>query len=144
MTDLDTLRQALRVPPPAGPPLDVDEIITRGRRLRWRRRLAAAAGGVCVAAAVFGTMAGVGHPARTAPVPGQRPVAPSRSVHVPSPAPTSVAPTPVPAPSTTSPSPENPSPESPSPENPTPVSPRAGQPWPSPSGLPVPSATRPG
>jgi hypothetical protein len=76
MTDLDTLRRALRASPqpdsaydPAfASAFDPAEIITRGRRLRWRRRAVAAGSGVCLAAAVFGAVAGVGR--LTAPSPG--------------------------------------------------------------------------
>ena len=77
MTDLDTdlLRRALRASPepePAfDPALDPAAIITRGRRLRWRRRAAAAGGGVCLAAAVFGAVTGVGRLAGPSPGPGQ-------------------------------------------------------------------------
>ena len=68
MTDLDTLRRALRTSPEPDPAyaqafqstLDPAEIITRGRRLRWRRRAVAAGSGVCLAAAVFGAVAGIG------------------------------------------------------------------------------------
>ena len=67
MTDLDTLRRALRASPEPDPAFDPAfasafdpaEIITRGRRLRWRRRAVAAGSGVCLAAAVFGAVAGV-------------------------------------------------------------------------------------
>ena len=63
MTDLDTdlLRRALRASPEPEPEpaFDPAAIITRGRRLRWRRRAAAAGGGVCLAAAVFGAVVGV-------------------------------------------------------------------------------------
>ncbi len=78
MTDLDTLRRALRVPDEAAKaadPLDVLVVIEKGKRLRRRRRLAALAGGVCAAAAVFGAVTGVAGLARQAPAPA-RPAAP--------------------------------------------------------------------
>jgi hypothetical protein len=106
MTDLDTLRRALRVEQPptwaARQSLDVDQIITQGRRLRWRRRLAVGgAAVVCVAAAVSGVLAGTSHPGRSAPVPAQRPASPAHVVRhrppaYPQPTGTS-APTPSPA-----------------------------------------------
>ena len=80
MTDLDTLRRALRVPGAQGyaaEPIDVDEITTLGRRLRRRRRLMAAGGGVCVAAAVFGVVTGITHLTRPSPAPAQYPVSPA-------------------------------------------------------------------
>ena len=60
MTDLDTLRRALRASPPPEPTFDPAAVIARGRRLRWRRRAAAAGGGLCLGVAVFGAVAGVG------------------------------------------------------------------------------------
>ena len=67
MNDLDTLRRALRASQQPGCPLpghtgpaDVAGIITRGRRLRWRRRAMAAGGSVCLAAAVVGAVVGIG------------------------------------------------------------------------------------
>src|SRR5580704_16994167 len=84
MTDLDTLRRALRAEQPptwsARQSMDVDQIITRGRRLRWRRRLAGGGAVVVCAAAVSGVLAGTGHPVRATPVPAQRPASPSRFV----------------------------------------------------------------
>lgn len=109
MTDLDTLRLALRVPAETADPLDVPGIIERGRRLRRRRRLTAIAGGVCAAAAVFGAVTGAGHLERPAPAPVP-PAGPARSTPAPPPrhvtlrpSGTPVAPmaTPSPAPSTT-------------------------------------------
>ena len=82
MTDLDTLRRALRAPGAHGYApeiLDVDEITTLGRRLRRRRRLVAAGGGVCVAAAVFGVATGITHLTRPSPTPAQYPVSPART-----------------------------------------------------------------
>jgi len=102
MTDLDTLRRALRVEQPTGQAVDVDQIMTQGRRLRRRRRLAV--GGavvVCAAAAVSGVLAGTGHPGGSAPIPAQRPASPAHVVRErpPSyPAPSwTAAPTPSPA-----------------------------------------------
>jgi len=77
MTELDTdlLRRALRASPDPAPAvpdaLHATEIISRGRRLRWRRRAMAAGGGVCLAAAVFGAVAGIGR--LTAPAGGPGP-----------------------------------------------------------------------
>ena len=116
MTDLDTLRRALRVPGADGYPaetLNVDEITTLGRRLRRRRRLMAAGGGVCVAAAVFGVVTGITHLTRPSPAPAQYPVSPARTAPGPSrchpvPGPTGIgtsAPTAVPSPVTPVPSP---------------------------------------
>jgi hypothetical protein len=77
MTDLETLRQALREQEESGwrggEPLDVAAVITQGRRLRWRRRAVAVAGGVCVAAAVFGTVTGISQLARPSPSPAPHP-----------------------------------------------------------------------
>jgi hypothetical protein len=77
MTDLETLRQALREQEESGwrggEPLDVGAVITQGRRLRWRRRAVAVAGGVCVAAAVFGTVTGISQLARPSPSPAPHP-----------------------------------------------------------------------
>jgi hypothetical protein len=89
MTDLDTLRRALRTRQDPGPDgratPDLGEIMAQGKRLRFRRRLTAAGGAVCAAAVVFGTVSGIGHLARPAPVPGQRPADSTRTVHSPSP-----------------------------------------------------------
>ena len=105
MTDLDTdlLRRALRASPgPEGrpergpePALDPAPIITRGRRLRWRRRAVAAGGGVCLAAAVFGVITGVGRLTVPSPGPGHHTVVP---VGPAGPAGTSTRPRPVPSP----------------------------------------------
>lgn len=80
MTDLDTLRRALRVEQPSWQHIDVDQIMTRGRRLRWRRRLAAGGAVVVCAAAVSGVLAGIGHPVHSAPIPAQRPASPAHVV----------------------------------------------------------------
>jgi len=82
MTDLDTLRRALRVSDGDGysaGALDVDEIRTLGKRLRRRRRLAAVGAGLCVAAAVFGVATGITHLTRPSPAPAQYPVSPART-----------------------------------------------------------------
>lgn len=99
MTDLDTLRRALRAQQdlgPGGPSApDLGEVMTRGKRLRLRRRLTAAGGAVCAAAVVFGTVSGISHPTRSAPVPGQRPAGSAKTVPSPSPRQTHIS-TPVP------------------------------------------------
>jgi hypothetical protein len=94
MTDLDThtLRTALRASAPdcAGPAFDAAEIITRGRRLRWRRRAAAAGGSVCLAAAVFGAVTGIGRLTTPPSGPAQHmvgPVSPARTASPPAPSP---------------------------------------------------------
>jgi hypothetical protein len=100
MTDLDTLRRSLRVQTPAGygqGSVDVAEIMTKGRRLRVRRRLAAAGGVLCVAATVFGAVTGVSHLVRTSPVPAQHPASSVSTAHPPSPAITAAR-TPAPSP----------------------------------------------
>jgi hypothetical protein len=101
MTDLDTLRRALRASPEPGRGFDPDfapafeafdpaVIVAKGRRLRWRRRAVAAGSGVCLAAAVFGAMVGVGRLAGPSTGPARHTVAPigpvgSRPRPVPSP-----------------------------------------------------------
>jgi len=99
MNDLDTdlLRRALRAPQEPGPPAagrtgpdDITEIITRGRRLRWRRRAMAAGGSVCLAAAVVGAVAGIGRLTAPSSGPTQHvisPVGPARATLAPSPSP---------------------------------------------------------
>ena len=81
MTDLDTLRRALRASRATGaapePAFDPAAIITRGRRLRWRRRAAAAGGGLCLGVAVFGAVAGVGRLTAPSPGPGHHPISPA-------------------------------------------------------------------
>jgi hypothetical protein len=113
MTDLDTLRRALRIRQDPGPDgratPDLGEIMARGRCLRFRRRLAAAGGAVCAAAVVFGTVSGIGHPARPALVPGQRPADSTRTVHPPSPRHAQAsAPVPVPSRGSATPTPSDP------------------------------------
>jgi hypothetical protein len=89
MKDLDTLQEALREtagPARAGDDLDFAAIMKRGRRLRLRRRLAAAGGSLCVAAAVYGVVTGATHLTRPSPAP-VRPAGPARIfTTVPSPA----------------------------------------------------------
>jgi hypothetical protein len=94
MTDLDTdlLRRALRASPEPERAFDSAAIITRGRRLRWRRRATAVGGGVCLAAAVFGAVTGVGRLTAPSPGPGHHTVAPV------GPAGVSTRPRPVPSP----------------------------------------------
>ena len=80
MTDLETFRQALKACDPPGWPgpgpgvphsgaLDAAEIMAKGRSLRRRRRLAAAGGSLCLAAAAFAVVTGLGHLGRPSPVP---------------------------------------------------------------------------
>jgi hypothetical protein len=76
MMDHSTLREALQ---PASVPdgydaaeLDVQRIMTRGRRLRVRRRAAAVGGALCVAAAVFGVVTGAASLNGSAPAPPSR------------------------------------------------------------------------
>jgi len=109
MNDLDTdlLRRALRAPQEPGPlsagragPDDITEIITRGRRLRWRRRALAAGGSVCLAAAVVGTVAGIGRLTAPSSGPAQHVVSPvggtrTRLARAPSPDPGRATPSPV-------------------------------------------------
>lgn len=113
MTDLDThtLRRALRALQEPGyqapghtGSADVAEIISRGRRLRWRRRAMAAGGSVCLAAAVVGAVAGIGRLTTPSPGPAQHvvtPVGPARATRPPSPSPHRGRPTPSPIPSAT-------------------------------------------
>jgi hypothetical protein len=113
MNDLDTqlLRRALRAPqepgyPSAGytGPADVAEIISRGRRLRWRRRAMAAGGSVCLAAAVVGAVAGIGRLTTPSPAPAQHvisPVGPGRTAPASRPSPDRGRATPEPVPSAT-------------------------------------------
>jgi hypothetical protein len=113
MTDLDThtLRRALRAPqepgypaPGLAGPADVAQIISRGRRLRWRRRAMAAGGSVCLAAAVVGAVAGIGRLTTPSPGPAQHVVSPvgsTRATPPPSPSPHRGRATPSPIPSAT-------------------------------------------
>jgi hypothetical protein len=79
MTDLDTaaLRQALRAPGDPAAPVDVTQIMTRGRKLRTRRRLAAVAGGLGAVAVLAGTATAIAGLTAAPPAPGQ-PVGPAR------------------------------------------------------------------
>jgi hypothetical protein len=89
MTDLETkLRRALRVSQDPGcdqPAFDVAGIISRGRRLRWRRRVVAVGGGLCVTAALAGAATGIGKLATSPIHPAQHVVGPARSVPAPTP-----------------------------------------------------------
>jgi hypothetical protein len=106
MTDLDTLRRALRAQQDLGPDgratSDLGDIMARGRRLRLRRRLTAAGGVVCAVAVVFGVVLGIGQFTRPSPVPAQGPAGSIRTVHPPSPRHTHVS-TPAPAPTPSGP-----------------------------------------
>jgi hypothetical protein len=97
MTDLDTLRRALHASAkpeaPPEPTFDPAAIIARGRRLRWRRRAAAAGGGLCLGVAVLGAVVGIGR--LTAPSP---PGHPTISPVGPAGVGTSARPRPVPSP----------------------------------------------
>jgi hypothetical protein len=82
MTDLETLRRALRAgdepaPFPDGP--DVASIMVRGRRLRVRRRVTAASGVLCLAGLVLAVVTGIAHFTRPSFPAPQRPQAPSYS-----------------------------------------------------------------
>ncbi|MEV7549636.1 hypothetical protein AB0N89_08440 [Amycolatopsis sp. NPDC089917] len=98
MTDLETLRSALRETPAeefAEP--DLGAIMAKGRRIRRRRRLATGAGGV--AATVVTVLVIVGAVALKKTPPAQQPLPPAASA--PSSSPTSVSPTPAPQPTIT-------------------------------------------
>jgi hypothetical protein len=82
MTDLETLRRALRAgdepaPFPDGP--DVASIMVRGRRLRVRHRVTAASGVLCLAGLVLAVVTGIAHFTRPSFPAPQRPQAPSYS-----------------------------------------------------------------
>jgi hypothetical protein len=79
MTGLDpqSLRQALKAPPELAAPVDVTQIMARGRRLRNRRRLAAAAGAVCAIALLAGGATEVAN-LTAAPSPHVQPVGPAQ------------------------------------------------------------------
>ncbi|MFC3449432.1 hypothetical protein [Amycolatopsis speibonae] len=104
MTDLETLRSALREPPAEEfTEPDLGAIMAKGGRIRRRRRLATGAGGV--AATVVTVLVIVGAVALREPAPAQRPLppaasAPSSSPLVPTPPPqptiTKAAPSPAP------------------------------------------------
>ena len=78
MTDLDTaaLRQALRAAGDPADPVDVTQLMTRGRKLRTRRRLAAVVGGLGAVAVLAGTATAIAN-LTAAPPPGQ-PVSPAQ------------------------------------------------------------------
>jgi hypothetical protein len=79
MTELDTqaLRQALSAPHDPVAPVDVTQIMARGRRLRNRRRLATVAGVVCAIALVAGTATAITN-LTAAPSPRVRPAGPAQ------------------------------------------------------------------
>ncbi|UMP02616.1 hypothetical protein [Amycolatopsis sp. EV170708-02-1] len=87
MTDLETLRSALREPPAEGfAEPDLGAIMTKGRRIRRRRRLATGAGGI--AATVVTVLVIVGAVALREPA--RQPLPPAASAPVaPAPAPAS-------------------------------------------------------
>lgn len=89
MKDVDTLRQALWETADQAKTrdnLDIAAIMKRGQRLRFRRRLAAAGGTLCVAAAVYGVVIGTAHLTQPSPA-TVRPAGPARlSPTAPSPA----------------------------------------------------------
>jgi hypothetical protein len=134
MTDLDTraLRRALRAPQEPGylapgqpGPADVAEIITRGRRLRWRRRAMAAGGSVCLAAAVVGAVAGIGRLTTPSPGPAQHVISPvgrTRATAAPSPSPGRPRATPRPSPFATAAATPSPTPTTTVTALPTPTS----------------------
>jgi hypothetical protein len=114
MTDLETqIRRALRASQDPGyaspgypvrgcdePAFDVAGIIARGRRLRWRRRAVAVGGSLCVAAAMFGAVTGIGKLTTPSVHPAQHVVGPAQSVPAPSvPAPSPSRPISSPSPS---------------------------------------------
>ncbi|OXM46213.1 hypothetical protein [Amycolatopsis alba] len=98
MTDLETLRSALREPPAEEfTEPDLGAIMTKGRSIRRRRRLATGAGGV--AATVVTVLVIVGAVALRKPPPAQQqPLPPAASAPSSS---SSVAPTPAPRPTST-------------------------------------------
>ena len=101
MTDLDraTLRMALKSAGDQGDPVDVTQIMTRGRRLRARRRLAAVAGAACAVAILAGAGTAIASRA-AAPSAPVRPAGPAG--HGPGPA-SGRPPRPVPEPRRTPP-----------------------------------------
>jgi hypothetical protein len=78
MTELDTqaLRQALKAPMDPAAPVDVTQIMARGRRLRNRRRLAAVAGALCAIAPLPGTGTAIAN-LSAAPSPRVQPAGPA-------------------------------------------------------------------
>ncbi|EME60037.1 hypothetical protein [Amycolatopsis decaplanina] len=103
MTDLETLRSALREPPAEGfAEPDLGAIMTKGRRIRRRRRLATGAGGV--AATVVTVLVIVGAVAlKKPPPPAQQPLPPAASAPSSSALPPAPQPTITKAPSTSVP-----------------------------------------
>jgi hypothetical protein len=148
MNDLDTntLRRALRAsqeprfPAAAdGEPGGIAEIIARGRRLRWRRRAAAAGGSLCLAAAVVGAVTGIGRLTAPSPGPGQHvvsPVGPTRTVPVTIPSPGRLHDTPKPVPSVTAAATAPPTPTS------LPTATETPKPTPTRSVAPTPTSSR--
>jgi hypothetical protein len=82
MTDLETLRRALRAgnePAPFPDCPDMASIMVRGRRLRVRHRVTAVGGVLCLAGLVLAVVTGIAHLTRPSfPAPPQ-PQAPSHS-----------------------------------------------------------------
>ncbi|HTU73880.1 MAG TPA: hypothetical protein VMG38_10215 [Trebonia sp.] len=102
MTDLETLRRALRASDEPASVLDgpdLASIMARGRRLRVRHRVTAASGVLCLAGLVIAVLTGVLHLSRPASPAPQRPQAPSYSRPEPTatPTPSATRPQPVPA-----------------------------------------------
>jgi hypothetical protein len=147
MTDLETLRRALRVGDDPGTfqeGPDVASIMTQGRRLRIRRRVTAAGGALCLAGLVLAVVTGIAHLTRpTLPVP-QRPASPGHSlpgpVTTPAPHATEI-PQPSPVHSITPPS-VAPTPTAPGPPAPPAVPTATPSTRPTPSG-PAPTASVP-
>jgi hypothetical protein len=81
MTDLDTLRRALRARPAADlGGLDIGQIMLRGRRVRRRRRMLAAGGTAVLAAVLVTVVISIGLPGGPARVPHPVPaLAPAQS-----------------------------------------------------------------
>ena len=121
MTDLDTLRRALRA---GGEPIvhddvDLSLIMARGRRMRLRRRLAAAGGAVGIATAALAVALGAPQLARPSLTPGQLPAAPGHVVSTKA----------------------TPAPRAPSPRRPTALPRLARTPTPTPTSAVAPSAS---
>ena len=82
MTDLETLRRALRAgnePAPFPDCPDMASIMVRGRRLRVRHRVTAVGGVLCLAGLVLAVVTGIAHLTRPSFPTLQRPQAPSYS-----------------------------------------------------------------
>ncbi|WET79871.1 hypothetical protein P3102_01010 [Amycolatopsis sp. QT-25] len=101
MTDLETLRSALREQPADGfAEPDLGAIMAKGRRIRRRRRLATGAGGVAATLAtvlvLVGAVALKGSSSDQQPLPPAASApAPPPSASIPAPAPASVSPAPL-------------------------------------------------